>query len=149
VNHSFKPNAHYDAIDHPRFGIIASVVSFKPIKKGEEIFTDYHYPGRLVNNIGGLEWYSDLAQSQVAQDGLQVTQEGAQEAQEGGQEAQDGSQIAQDVAQDAQELFKDLKEDLLKEELWSISQAVIICLVLFLNFWQSLNKALLFIFFKT
>ena len=41
MNHSFEPNAHYDAIDHPRFGVIASVVSLKPIKKGEEILCNY------------------------------------------------------------------------------------------------------------
>ena len=119
VNHSFEPNAHYDAIDHPRFGVIASVVSLKPIKKGEEIFTHYHYPGRLLNTASGLDWYSESYQegSQVAQEGSQVAQEGSQEAQEGSQVAQEGSQVAQEVRQDAQEVFQDSMDVLSKEEL--------------------------------
>ena len=119
MNHSFEPNAHYDAIDHPRFGVIASVVSLKPIKKGEEIFTHYHYPGRLLNTASGLDWYSESYQegSQVAQEGSQVAQEGSQEAQEGSKVAQEGSQVAQEVRQDAQEVFQDSMNVLSKEEL--------------------------------
>ena len=105
MNHSFEPNAHYDAIDHPRFGVIASVVSLKPIKKGEEIFTHYHYPGRLLNTASGLDWYSESYQ------------EGSSVAQEGSQEAQEGSQVAQEVRQDAQEVFQDSMDVLSKEEL--------------------------------
>ena len=60
VNHSFEPNAQYGAIDHPRFGVIASVVSRRPIKKGEEIFTNYNYPSDILASKIGLNWYSEL-----------------------------------------------------------------------------------------
>lgn len=45
VNHSNNPNAIYYLLDHPRFGLLPSVVSVKPIKAGEEILVDYNYDG--------------------------------------------------------------------------------------------------------
>ncbi len=32
----------------------------RPIKKGEEIFTNYNYPHDILSSKRGLDWYTDL-----------------------------------------------------------------------------------------
>ena len=65
VKHSVKANALYSAIDHPRFGVIPTIISLRPIKKGEEILTDYNYKGELVNTKVGLGWDSDVKEEKT------------------------------------------------------------------------------------
>nr|ADD38189.1 Histone-lysine N-methyltransferase SETD7 [Lepeophtheirus salmonis] len=43
VCHSFTPNCDFDKYDHPRFGVILSVVSLREILEGEELTVDYKY----------------------------------------------------------------------------------------------------------
>ena len=64
-NHSFKFNkSKYGYADHPRFGLIRTVVAIGNINKGEEIFTHYNYPdGNLVP-----KWYSDLYFQEIGED---------------------------------------------------------------------------------
>lgn len=41
VRHSLEPNAVYGLLDHPRFGLIHSIVSIVPIKAGDEILVNH------------------------------------------------------------------------------------------------------------
>ena len=63
ANHSFVPNATFDLIDHPRFGLIRALSSLEDIKAGEEITVNY--------NLGlskGPEWYKLLWLRHVTED---------------------------------------------------------------------------------
>ncbi len=63
VNHSFEPNAIFSTLDHPRFGVVASVISLRPIKAGEEIFTNYGYEPDVISSKYGFGWFTDLQES--------------------------------------------------------------------------------------
>ena len=55
ANHSFLPNATFDIIDHPRFGLIRAIASMVDISAGSEITVNY--------NLGlsqGPPWYRML-----------------------------------------------------------------------------------------
>ena len=43
VNHSFKPNCREWFYNHPRFGVIPSIVAKRQIEAGEELLLDYEY----------------------------------------------------------------------------------------------------------
>jgi len=43
TNHSFCPNAEFVAFDHPRFGLVPSILSTHDIDPDEEIFVHYGY----------------------------------------------------------------------------------------------------------
>jgi hypothetical protein len=44
VNHHFRANnSIYDDFEHPRWGLIRSVRTIRPVKAGEELFTFYFY----------------------------------------------------------------------------------------------------------
>ena len=64
-NHSFKfYKCKYGSADHPRFGLIKTVVAIENIKKGEELFVHYKYSeGNLVP-----KWYSDLYLQEIGED---------------------------------------------------------------------------------
>ena len=55
ANHSVKQqNCRYANAYHPRFGHISSVVTTKPVKKGEELFVDY-----LFNEHWDRPWFAN------------------------------------------------------------------------------------------
>jgi histone-lysine N-methyltransferase SETD7 len=65
-NHSFDPlhqNAKYDMALHPRFGLIKSIRTLRPVSKDEELFVDYGYSLKIdpktgdVKGSSGPEWY--------------------------------------------------------------------------------------------
>jgi len=58
TNHSFMPNAELVIFDHPRFGLVPSVLSTHDIEAGEEIFAHYGYD---LDNCP--EWYENAWQS--------------------------------------------------------------------------------------
>ena len=63
VSHSFVPNATFDLIDHPRFGLIRAISSLTDISAGEEITVNY--------NLGlgkGPDWYKTLWLRHVRED---------------------------------------------------------------------------------
>ena len=63
ANHSFIPNATFDLIDHPRFGLIRAISSLTDISTGEEITVNY--------NLGlgkGPDWYKTLWLRHVRED---------------------------------------------------------------------------------
>ena len=41
INHSKKPNAWFAMVEHPRFGKIRSIVTYKDLPAGQELFCDY------------------------------------------------------------------------------------------------------------
>ena len=43
TNHSFIPNAEFVVFDHPRFGLVPSILTTQDIDAGEEIFCHYGY----------------------------------------------------------------------------------------------------------
>ena len=43
TNHSFMPNAELVIFDHPRFGLVPSILSTQDIGENEEIFVHYGY----------------------------------------------------------------------------------------------------------
>ena len=49
-------------VDSPRFGLIQIMETFKPVKKGEEIFSFYGYAD-FFNRNEGREWYYDQWQA--------------------------------------------------------------------------------------
>ena len=59
VNNDFAPkiNAILGSIDHPRFGLIPTVITTKTIAKDEEILVDYEYPEEMITET---KWYFDL-----------------------------------------------------------------------------------------
>ena len=73
VNHSFEPNAMFSIHDDPRWGLIGSVLSLKPIKKGEELLVDYQYKGH--EDMPGLEWYRELERKRLAPSDATVKEE--------------------------------------------------------------------------
>lgn len=50
--HSFRPNATFSKIEHPRFGHIMCIMSIAEIEAGDEVFVNYNY--RIWQ---GPEWY--------------------------------------------------------------------------------------------
>lgn len=65
-NHDFEPakqNAKYDMALHPRFGLIKSIRTTRPVPKDEELFVDYGYTLKLDPKSGlakgkaGPDWY--------------------------------------------------------------------------------------------
>merc|ERR1712168_557865 len=60
LNHNFKPNSRYTAVDSPRFGLIGAVEApFRDLKEGEELLTNYGY-------ALGPKWYQELRKKQEA-----------------------------------------------------------------------------------
>ena len=60
VNHHFrKTNSYYHEIEHPRYGWIQSVTTSKPVKAGEELYTNYGYKMTSMNG-GSFPWYWEL-----------------------------------------------------------------------------------------
>lgn len=59
VNHNFVlNNTHFEPIDHPRWGIIQSVVTNRDLKAGEELFGHYGY--KKVAFPLDRPWYHEL-----------------------------------------------------------------------------------------
>ena len=58
TNHSFLPNAEFVSYDHPKYGLVPSLVSNHDIKEGEEIFVHYGY-----HLDGCPEWYEEAWRS--------------------------------------------------------------------------------------
>ena len=58
VNHNFElNNTHFDIMDHPRWGLIQSVVASRDIKAGEELFGYYGYE---INKFpDDIPWYHE------------------------------------------------------------------------------------------
>ncbi len=54
VCYSFRPNCELDLFEHPRFGLINSVVTARDVLKGEEVTIDY---GNSVDVAPG--WYRE------------------------------------------------------------------------------------------
>jgi histone-lysine N-methyltransferase SETD7 len=55
ANHAFFPNAKFELVFHPRFGLIKSVKTIRQIEKDEEILADYGYQQKE-----GPLWYRKL-----------------------------------------------------------------------------------------
>ena len=56
INHHFQfNNSILREMEHPRWGIIMSVVTTMPIKEGEEIFLNYNY--KMSNFPHDFPWY--------------------------------------------------------------------------------------------
>ena len=67
INHSKKPNAWIGMFDHPRFGKIRSIVTYKDLDADEEIFVDYGYVDEyaasetVIKNILKLsQWLTNM-----------------------------------------------------------------------------------------
>jgi hypothetical protein len=63
INNDFedrRANSNFDKMEHPRFGFIMSIRTFKPVKAGEEFFVDYGYgddgPGEFPTDF---LWYHE------------------------------------------------------------------------------------------
>jgi histone-lysine N-methyltransferase SETD7 len=54
ANHSFLPNTRWGRLDHPRFGLVVTIIAIKPILVGEELTVNYKYPVTLAP-----QWYKD------------------------------------------------------------------------------------------
>jgi len=48
ANHSFAPNCRWGRVDHPRFGMISSLVAKQDILPGEEVTVNYRLPLQLA-----------------------------------------------------------------------------------------------------
>ena len=62
VNHHFrKTNSYYHEIEHPRYGWIQSVTTSKPVKAGEELYTNYGYKmTKMGDEDSNFPWYWEL-----------------------------------------------------------------------------------------
>jgi len=54
ANHSFTPNCRWGRVDHPRFGLIISLVALRDCAPGEEVTVNYRLPLHLAP-----VWYKD------------------------------------------------------------------------------------------
>jgi hypothetical protein len=50
--------------------VVASVISIKPIKAGEEIYTNYGYSPDIISSKYGFAWYTELQESTPAKEEL-------------------------------------------------------------------------------
>ena len=54
ANHSFTPNTRWGRLDHPRFGMVVTIIAIKTIQVGEELTVNYKYPVTIAP-----QWYKD------------------------------------------------------------------------------------------
>lgn len=54
ANHSFTPNTRWGRLDHPRFGLVVTIIAIKTIQVGEELTVNYKYPVTIAP-----QWYKD------------------------------------------------------------------------------------------
>jgi histone-lysine N-methyltransferase SETD7 len=66
VNHSFlRANCAFNAIFHPRYGLVRGLEATKDIRKGEELLTDYAY---VMDGRRTLpRWYLDAYIDEVGE----------------------------------------------------------------------------------
>ena len=58
--HSFTPNASFQQMQHPRFGLIMSVVADREIRRGEEVLVSYNYNVAESPAWYRAAWFSHL-----------------------------------------------------------------------------------------
>ena len=72
VNHHFRQNnSIYRHIEHPRWGATQSVITTKPVKAGEELFTYYGY-GYGYPIPSDFPWYWELKRQGVKKERLEA-----------------------------------------------------------------------------
>ena len=74
VCHSFTPNACFQQLWHPRFGLIMSVRARTDIQQGEEILVSYNYSIGQAPDWYRHAWFSHLRDNQHwSEEKIQVT----------------------------------------------------------------------------
>ena len=65
LNHHFrKANCYFREIEHPRYGWIQGVTTSKPVKAGEELYTNYGYRMTSMDGHDSIfPWYWELKRS--------------------------------------------------------------------------------------
>ena len=58
VNHAYPPKANckFSNMEHPRYGVISTLVSTRPINKDDELFLDYGYKDQESSRVY-FPWY--------------------------------------------------------------------------------------------
>ena len=56
ANHDFNNHVEHGTVDSARFGLISTLFTKRPVKKGEEIFSHYWYP-ISGNHPENFQWY--------------------------------------------------------------------------------------------
>ena len=75
VNHHFrKTNSKYQEIEHPRYGWIQSVTTIKPVKAGEELYTNYGYTQDVQDAAANFPWYWELKRNMDKEERLEHKQ---------------------------------------------------------------------------
>ena len=59
ANHSFRPNTRWGRMDHPRFGLVVTLLAMREISVGEEITVNYNYSLSVAP-----AWYRDCVTRQ-------------------------------------------------------------------------------------
>ena len=59
ANHSFRPNTRWGRMDHPRFGLVVTLLAVREISVGEEITVNYNYSLSVAP-----AWYRDCVARQ-------------------------------------------------------------------------------------
>ena len=51
TNHSLTPNTRWGRLDHPRFGMVVTIIAIKTIQMGEELTVNFKYPVTIAPQL--------------------------------------------------------------------------------------------------